>query len=288
MSAQPSLKQTSSGFVENEGVKTHFYVTGEGPLMVFQHGFPDNASTWDHQVAEFSKTHTVVCPTLRGYPPSDVPPVSEAAYSLKTVVGDILAILDHFNAPKAIIAGHDFGGAAIQLLALLHPERVSKLIIINSPVVPRFYELVNFDKDQQRQSEYTISYMKYQPGDDKNLDMVVAPISDEEYRRNIRNYLSESPMEGMLAYYKYNYPAPPYGVKVDTSVMLYQVPTLIIWGLDDPYFSLKMLDQIPKNFKNTTRLVTIPGAAHWSFREQPDQINREIRSWLELHALDSI
>ncbi|GJD03715.1 Epoxide hydrolase [Colletotrichum higginsianum IMI 349063] len=268
MSVQPSLKQTSSGFVENEGVETHFYVTGEGPLMVFQHGFPDNASTWYHQVAEFSKTHTVVCPTL--------------------LAGDILAILDHFNAPKAIIAGHDFGGAAIQLLALLHPERVSELITINSPIVPRIYELVNFDKDQQRQSEYTISYMKYQPGDDKNLDVVVAPISDEEYRRNIRNYLSESPMEGMLAYYKYNYPAPPYGVKVDTSVMLYQVPTLIIWGVDDPYFSLKMLDQIPKNFKNTTRLVTLPGAGHWSFREQPDRINQEIRSWLELHAMGSI
>ncbi|KAI9155725.1 Epoxide hydrolase [Paramyrothecium foliicola] len=270
----------SSGFVQNEGVRTHFRATGQGPLMVLLHGFPDNSSTWNQQVAEFSKTHTVVCPTLRGYPPSDIPPITEEAYNLTAVVGDILAILDHFDAPKAIVGGHDFGGAAMQMLAMLYPERVSKLIIINSPIVPRHYDLVNFDEEQQRLSAYTIPYMKYQPGDDKNLDVVVEHIPNETYRREIRDYLSESPMEGMLAYYKYNYPAPPYGVHVDTSAMLYRVPTLIIWGLDDPYFSLKILDQIPRCFKNTVRLVTLPDAAHWPFRDQPDRVNSEIRSWL--------
>lgn len=280
MSLQNSTKPPSSGFVLNEGVKTHFYVTGQGPLMVLLHGFPDNSKTWSQQVAEFSKTNTVVCPTLRGYPPSDIPPVGEA-YSMKAVVGDILAILDHFDAPKAIVGGHDFGGAVIQLLAMLHPERVTKLIIINSPIAPRLYDLVNFDKDQQRQSAYTIPYMEYQAGDDKNLDVVVQHINDEKYRREIYDYLSKSPMEGMLAYYKYNYPAPPYGQQVDTSTMIYQVPTLIIWGLEDPYFSLKMLDQIPRYFKNTVRLVTLPNAGHWAFRDQPDRVNQEIRSWLQ-------
>ncbi|KAF9770010.1 hypothetical protein IL306_012488 [Fusarium sp. DS 682] len=176
-------------------------------------------------------------------------------------MGDKIAILDHFKAQKAIIGGHDFSGAAVQLLALLHPERVESLIIINSPIVPRMYDLVNHDKDQQAMSAYTIQYIQHQPGDDdKNVDFVVRNIRDEAYREEIWQYLNDSPVEGMFAYYKFNYPGPPYGQVVDTSVMLYQVPTLIIWGLDDEYFSLKMLDHIPNHFKETVRLVTLPGA----------------------------
>ncbi|KAK0375385.1 hypothetical protein CLIM01_07284 [Colletotrichum limetticola] len=284
MSVSVASGSTQSGFIVNEGVRIHFYATGQGPLMVLLHGFPDNSKTWTHQVAEFSKTHTVVCPTLRGYPPSDIPTVEQDAYSLQTVVGDILAILDHFNAAQAIVGGHDFGGGAIQLLALHHPERVSGLIIMNSPILPRFNELIQFDKDQQAQSAYTIHHIQYQKGDDKNLGAALEGIKDDEQRREMHDYLSESPMEGMYAYYKYNYPGPPYGQHVDTSSMVYQVPTLIIWGFADTYFSTKFLDGIPKFFVNRVRLVTFPGAGHWVFREQPAKVNQEIRSWLHVLA----
>lgn len=89
-------------------------------------------------------------------------------------------------------------------------------------------------------------------------------------------------MDGMFAYYKYNYPAPPYdsGAAVDTSDMLYQVPTLILWGLEDKYFSLKMLDSISTYFKEAVRLVTLPSAGHWSFRDQSARVSAEISSLL--------
>ncbi|KXH69671.1 hypothetical protein CSAL01_12542 [Colletotrichum salicis] len=280
MSVSASSSSTRSDFILNEGVRIHFYVSGQGSLMVLLHGFPDNSRTWTNQVAEFSKTHTVVCPTLRGYPPSDIPTIEENAYHLPTVVGNILAILDHFNTIKAIVGGHDFGGATIQLLALLDPERVSGLIIMNSPILPRFYELIHLDKGQQEQSAYTIHHIQYRKGDDKNLAVVLDGIKDDEHRQNMYDYLSESPMEGMYAYYRYNYPDHPYGQHVDTSGM--KMPMLIIWGLADPYFSLKMLDGIPKYFENTVRLIALSGAGHWLFREQPNRINQEIRSWLQV------
>lgn len=279
MSVSPYNQEPHSGYVQNGDVRTHFYVSGKGPLMVLLHGFPDNGKTFSRQAAEFSKTHTVVCPTMRGYPPSDVPPVSDV-YALTAVVEDILAIFDHFNATKAVVGGHDFGGAAIQLLALLHPERVEGLIIINSPIVPRFHELIQLDKEQQALSAYTIPYFNYKPGDDVDFDYIIRNIRDEKYRQEIRDYLTEGPVDGMFAIYKYNYAGPPYGQVIDTTGMLYQIPTLIIWGLEEEYFSIKMLNKIPENFKNSTRLVTLPGAGHWSFRDQPERVNNEIRSWL--------
>ncbi|KAH6693563.1 Alpha/Beta hydrolase protein [Plectosphaerella plurivora] len=275
-----SLAHALDRFVQNGDVRVHYQVSGQGPLLVLLHGFPDNSDTWSEQVAFFEKSYTVVRPTLRGFPPSDIPEVTEEAYTMPTVIGDVIAILDEFQVEKAIIGGHDFGGAAIQLLTILHPERVEGLIIINSPILPRFYDLVNHDKDQQETSDYTIPYINFKAGDDKNVDVVVQPIQDEAYRDEIREYLNESPMEGMYAYYKFNYPGPPYGANVDTSVMLYQVPTLIIWGLDDEFFSRKMLDSLPNFFMDTVRLVTLPGVGHWSFREEADRVNAEISSWL--------
>lgn len=280
MGSSTDAGEPIEGFVQNGQVKIHYQAAGQGPLLVLLHGFPDNSNTFSKQVAYFAKSHTVVCPTLRGYPPSDMPEVAEESYALSAVIGDIIVVLDHFRAKKAIIGGHDFGGAVVQLLALLHPERVEGLIIINSPIIPRMYQLINHDKDQQAMSAYTIAFIQHQEGDDKNVDFVVRTIRDEAHRDEIRQYLNKSPIEGMLAYYKFNYPGPPYGQVIDTSSMLYQVPTVIIWGLEDEYFSAKMLDAIPNYFQETVRLVTLPGVGHWSFREQADRVNQEISSWL--------
>lgn len=268
------------GFVQNGGVNIHFKAAGNGPLLVLVHGFPDNADSFQYQSAELSKSYTVVTPTLRGYPPSDVPDEPDA-YILSTVVKDFLALLDHFETEKAFIGGHDFGGAAVQTLALLHPERVAGLIIINSPLVPAFNNLVNLDEEQQKLSEYTIHYIKYESGDDKNEKYIVRNIRDPTRREEIQGYLASSPMHGMFNYYKKNYPGPPYGQWQDTSSMIYMVPTLILWGTEEEYFSPKILSSVLTLFGKGVRLVTLHSAGHWSFRDRPNAVNREIRSWLE-------
>ncbi|KAH6999301.1 Alpha/Beta hydrolase protein [Ilyonectria destructans] len=281
MASAQALFQPYEGFVKNGDVKIHFRAAGQGPLMILLHGFPDNGNSFKLQMEEFSREYTVVCPTLRGYPPSDVPKEPESYIIPTVVVGDFLAILDHFNAEKAIVGGHDFGGAAIQSFALRYPERVEGLIIINSPILPRFSDLVNFDKEQQEMSAYTIPFIQYQPGDDKNEEDIVRLIRDATRRQSIKEYLTSSPMHGMFNYYKMNYPAPPYGQEVDTSKYLFRMPTLILWGLEEEYFSLKMLDGLPKHFAQSTRIVFVPGAGHWSFRDQPKRVNQEIQSWLD-------
>jgi pimeloyl-ACP methyl ester carboxylesterase len=63
----------------------------------------------------------VVTPTLRGDPPRSVPKNREA-YGLPVVAEDIRALLDHFNAETAIVAGHDWGGVVAQAFALAYPE----------------------------------------------------------------------------------------------------------------------------------------------------------------------
>lgn len=280
MASSGTGPQPYEGFVDNNGVQIHYRTAGQGPLLLLLHGFPDNEKTFKAQMAEFSKKYTVVCPTLRGFPPSDVPDDVDA-YDLSHVVGDMVTIIGHFKAEKAIIGGHDFGGAAIQMLAMMAPDRIAGLILINTPIMPRLYDLVNFDEGQQKMSEYTLKFMRYQPGDEKNEAEVVKFIRDPARRQEVQEYMRTSPMHGMFAYYKKNYPGPPYSQKVDTSHMRFQVPTLIIWGVEDEYFSPKFLDQVPQIFLAPTRLVTLPGVGHWPFQEQTEKVNQEIWSWLD-------
>jgi pimeloyl-ACP methyl ester carboxylesterase len=204
-----------------------------------------------------------------------------ASYDLAVVMQDILAVLDHFRVEKAILRGHDLGGAVIQQMVFLHPSRIAGLSIINSPILPTFNQLVNFDKEQQSLSQYTIQYHQYQARDPIDEEYIVRTIRDPARRRVVQEYLASSSINGMLNYYKKNYPSPPYGKKVDTSFVMYNIPTLIIWGLQDEYFSLKVLDNLPLYFRDTLRLVTLPSAGHWAFRDEYAKVNREISSWLE-------
>ncbi|MGI5138104.1 alpha/beta fold hydrolase [Streptomyces sp. CA-106110] len=278
---QISELQVDEGFASNGDVQIHYRTYGAGPAIVFQHGFPDNELSYMHQVVEFAKDHLVITPTLRGYPPSTVLDDPER-YTIPELSTDIRTVLDHLGVERAVVAGHDWGGVIIQAFALLNPERVESLILLNTPILQPFLNLVNSDPEQQRLSEYTIPYIEYENGDDKNIEYVVRFIRNPEWRERISAYLQDSPINGMLSYYKMGYPAPPYGGTVpdDVSGFVYRVPTLIVWGLEDPYFSLKHLNDLWDWFTESYRFVSVPGAGHWLHQDAPQKVNQEIRSWL--------
>lgn len=274
--------QTGESFADNGDVRIHYRTFGSGPAIVLQHGFPDNELTFFHQILDLARDHMVITPTLRGYPPSSVP-MESPRYAAPELSTDIAAVLDHLSVEHAVVAGHDWGGVVIQAFALSRPERVESLMLLNSPILEPFNELVNSDEEQQRLSEYTIAYLEYEEGDDKNIGYVVRNIRDPEWRARVAGYLERSPLHGMLSYYKMGYPRPPYGSlpPEDRSMFIYRVPTLIVWGLEDPYFSLKHLNDLWNWFTESYRFVSIPGAGHWLHQDAPYQVNLEIRSWLE-------
>lgn len=235
--------------------------------------------TFSKQIKEFSTDHTVILPTLRGYPPSDVPS-DEDAYEGNIMAKDLLALIDHLNIEKAVFAAGDVGGIVVQKLAFLHPERLSGLVIFNTPILGTMMHLIHHDKEQQELSKYSLKYIAHNPGDAYDVDFVVRTIPDPEYRAEIKKYLQNSPEGGMFYFFRKNFPGPPYGQIVDTSGMHYAMPCIIIWGMQEPYFSSKMLDGFYNWFDQSVRVVTLPHAGHWLWREDPVKVNRELRSWL--------
>lgn len=105
---------------------------GEGPALILLHGYPQNGMVWTRVAAAFAERHRVLIPDLRGYGESDAPPddPEHRTYSKRRMALDICGLMDAAGLARAMILGHDRGARVAYRLALDHPDRVSRLGII--------------------------------------------------------------------------------------------------------------------------------------------------------------
>jgi pimeloyl-ACP methyl ester carboxylesterase len=123
--------------VDTNGIKLHVAEMGEGPPVIFCHGFPHLWYIWHRQLPVVAAAgHRALAPDMRGYGQSDAPD-GAAAYTNVEAVGDILGLLDDIGEEQAVFVGLDFGAAFTWELALRAPERVRAVIICNNPFVGR-------------------------------------------------------------------------------------------------------------------------------------------------------
>ncbi|MFE7776303.1 alpha/beta fold hydrolase [Streptomyces sp. NPDC057445] len=101
---------------------------GDGVPLVFVHGWTANRHRWDHQMEHFAQKRRVVRLDLRGHGDSD----GAGARRIEELAADVLALLDHLKIDRFVLVGHSMGGMISQTIALAHPERVERLVLVNS------------------------------------------------------------------------------------------------------------------------------------------------------------
>jgi pimeloyl-ACP methyl ester carboxylesterase len=101
---------------------------GEGPVIIFLHGFPDLAGTWDETISHFSANYRCIAPFLRGYYPTDLS--KDNNYSTTAIATDIFKLTQKLNIESYYLVGHDWGAATSYALANLAPNAVIKLATI--------------------------------------------------------------------------------------------------------------------------------------------------------------
>ncbi|KAJ4722137.1 Epoxide hydrolase-2 [Melia azedarach] len=119
--------------VNVNGIKMHVAEKGEGPVILFLHGFPELWYSWRHQITALSQLgYRAVAPDLRGYGDTDAPePVR--SYTCFHVVGDLIGLLDAVAADqeKVFVVGHDWGAVIAWYLCLFRPDRVKALVSLS-------------------------------------------------------------------------------------------------------------------------------------------------------------
>lgn len=107
--------------------------TGEGPAVVFCHGFPELAYSWRHQLpAVAAAGFRAIAPDQRGYAHSSAPP-AVTDYGLTELTGDMAGLLDTLKIERAIFVGHDWGGFVAWAMPLLYPERTAGVVGVCTP-----------------------------------------------------------------------------------------------------------------------------------------------------------
>ncbi len=123
--------------VSTNGIEIVVHDAGAGPAVVLLHGFPELAYSWRHQVpALVAAGFRVIAPDQRGYGNSDAPQ-DERGYSMRTLVADVVGLLDSLDIEQATVVGHDFGGMVAWHSAVYAPDRVAAVASLCTPHGPR-------------------------------------------------------------------------------------------------------------------------------------------------------
>lgn len=142
MPALPDLSafMPAPQFAEVDGVRLGYYEAGPrgaGTPIILCHGFPELAFSWRHQVKALAEAgYWVIAPDQRGYGLTKGPE-EVAAYDMEHLTGDLIGLLDHLGARKAIWCGHDWGGIVVWQMPLMHPDRTAGVIGVNTPFYTR-------------------------------------------------------------------------------------------------------------------------------------------------------
>jgi len=114
-----------------DGVRIHYDVAGRGPVVLLTHGYSASAHMFANVVDALAEDHTVITWDIRGHARSDSP-VAPDAYSTEHCLADMVALLDHAGAERAVLAGHSLGGYLSLALWLAHPDRVRALVLVGT------------------------------------------------------------------------------------------------------------------------------------------------------------
>jgi len=269
----------------------------DAPVLMFLHGFPEAAFIWDELMAHFAPRYRCIAPNLRGYERSSAPEVVQA-YRARLLMADIAALIDHCGGRVEALVAHDWGGALAWNVAVHHPQRLARLVIVNSPHPATFLRELQHDPAQQAASAYMTFLCRPDaeqllaqndfarlwgflrgPGgaSSSRAQAWLTEAVQEQYREVWRQGL-----RGPVNYYRVTPLRPP--TPGDTSLMQLQfppeavtvrVPTHVVWGEGDTALLPGLLDGLDAFVPQLT-VARVADATHWVIHEQPARVAQEI------------
>jgi len=268
------------GYADNNGVKIHYAALGEGPLVVFVHGFPDFWYSWRYQMEALSTDYKCVAIDTRGYNKSDKPEGDEN-YDMQYLMSDVAAVVKHFDEETCILVGHDWGGAISWQVAINMPAIVDRLIILNLPHPNGLSRELANNPEQQANSAYARNFQKEGSHEFLSAEMLAGFLSpkDQNVKDRYIEAFENSSFKAMMAYYKRNYPREPYR-EYSGSIPKIQMPVLMFHGLDDTALLAAALNNTWEWMEKDLTLVTVPGAGHWVQHDAADHVSRMMKAWL--------
>jgi epoxide hydrolase 4 len=276
---------------------TELFALAEGPeqapLVVLLHGFPEVSLSWRHQLPALARAGwRAVAPDQRGYGRS----AKDGPFDVRTLAADVVGLVHALGRERAVVVGHDWGGAVAWATAALEPDAVERLVVLNCPhpaVLAR--ELVHNPRQALRSWYMFLFQLPLLPewlltrGRAAPIAWILrgASATDAWRRDELEPYreafLRPGAARSALGYYRAAFRGGLSVGGVDVRRPI-RAPALIVWGARDPTLGeetiapAKMLPYFAPG--NAPRVVRLPDVGHFVQNEAPERVNAAILDWL--------
>ena len=280
-----SLESTDlrDGYAELAGARLHYVEAGDGPLVVLLHGFPEFWFSWRFQIpALVGAGFRVVAPDMRGYNLSSRPS-KVAAYALDGLAADVRDLIRERGAERALVAGHDWGGAVAWITAMNHPEVVERLAILNGPHPRRMLQGLRSPRQLARSWYMLFFQLPWLPelaaragrwwGWRQLFEREARPgaFTPQDIERYVEAWSQPGAPTGMINAYRAALRQTP--GRAEARILPVEAPTLVIWGQRDRHLGAELAEPERADVPNLERVVRLPEASHWVHQDEPERVS---------------
>jgi haloalkane dehalogenase len=264
--------------LEFEGFRMHYVDEGAGDPIVLLHGEPTWSYLWRNIVPQLPGRK--IAPDLIGFGRSDKPE-DIGWYSYDRHVGSVVALVEHLELTDLTLVVHDWGGPIGLRLAVEHPDRVARLVVLNTAIgggrAPsetwlRFREVV-----RRLAGELDIGRL-VEAGTAQGLPDEVRAAYDDPFP-------TPASKAGALAFPEL-VPAEPEHPntepmnRVRDALRTFDRPALVVWGAEDRVLPLRVAEMFVSLLPNAEGPVAIEGASHFLQEDKPDEVAAAINGFL--------
>ena len=251
-----------------------------GSVVVLLHGFPEFWYGWRRQIEPLAVAgFRVIVPDQRGYNLSSKP-VGLASYALTELVSDVIAIADQLGRQKIFLVGHDWGAAVAWSTALLYPDRIAKLAVLNVPHPSIMRRYLVTQRRQMLRSWYMFFFqLPFLPEalfSAFNFHLGVrllvgssrpGTFSAEDLAQYLAAWSQPGALTAMINWFR-----ALFRHRTRFSDRTVHVPTRILWGERDAFLMKEMAQESLRYCPNGD-IFTFPNTSHWLQHEEPARVS---------------
>lgn len=238
----------------------------DGETVLFLHGFTDSWFSFSTMLERLPAEIRAIAPSMRGHGDSDRP---SCCYRVADFSADVIELLDALQLERVTLVGHSMGSFIAQRVAIDHPDRIARLVLIGSGATPRVAAAVEFNAVVQTltdpiAAEFVQEFQESTVSQPLPVSFMETVIDES---RKLPARVWRDALAGLLS--------------ADAEDELHRIaaPTLIVWGDRDGLWTRSQQEGLQRSVR-ASRLLVYSETGHAPHWERPDRVATDLQEFI--------